>query len=211
MLIPASIFVPIHEISHLLMAWICGHKVHSVTLFSFNDSGTLGSVEHSYRPSLLSHFSNMLIGLAPIFGGGVALYCIIISSNLIFPDPSQYMIQLDGVPALNIGVFLWQIVKTNASYWQFWVTLYLSVNVVVFSIPSGQDFKGAGAGLIITVLLILFISSVDAGWGVCRFLSMAFQSFFLPLMLTALCVSAIINFILLIVAISLKWLRSKNN
>jgi len=210
-LIPASIFVPIHEISHLLMAWVCGHKVHSITLFSFNDSGTLGSVEHSYRPSFLSHFTNMAIGLAPVLGGGVALYGMIINSNLRLPDSSLFMVQLGGLQALNVAAFLFQILKVNGAHWQFWLMLYLGVNVVVFSIPSRQDFKGAGAGLFITVSLVLVISSVEAGQGVYQFLSMAFQSIFLPMMLTALCVSAIINLILLIVAISLKWIRSKNS
>lgn len=205
--IPASIFVPIHEISHLLMAWACGHKVKSITLFSFNDSGTLGSVEHTYRPSFLSHFTNMAIGLAPILGGGVTLYGIIISSNLLFPDPSLFILQLSGVQVFNIASFLWQIVSNNGSYWQFWMTLYLSVNVVVFSIPSKQDFKGAGVGLIITTSLVLLISSIDAGQGAYQFLSMAFQTTVLPVMLTALCVSAIINLILYIIAMIMKWLR----
>ena len=145
--------------------------------------------------------------MAPILGGGVTLYGIIISSNLLFPDPSLFILQLSGVQVFNIASFLWQIVSNNGSYWQFWMTLYLSVNVVVFSIPSKQDFKGAGVGLIITTSLVLFISSIDAGQGAYQFLSMAFQTTVLPVMLTALCVSAIINLILYIISMIMKWLR----
>jgi hypothetical protein len=172
--IPAFFFVPIHELSHLVAAFVCGHKIEKVRLFQldFDVTGTLGYVEHSYKLSLLSHFTNLIVGLAPIAGGALTVCMIAMFESFELPSPDVYVSNLQGVGALNAIHYAIDTVQANYSNASFWFIAFIGLNIVIFSVPSNQDFKGAGKGLALTMFLFI----VTALFEQTRFLSELFMN-----------------------------------
>jgi hypothetical protein len=70
----------IHEISHALACYAFRHDVKEIALFKpDSEDGSLGYVKHAYdRRSLYQRLGNLPIGIAPIFGGGLALALVIV-------------------------------------------------------------------------------------------------------------------------------------
>lgn len=68
--------VPVHELSHLLVAVLFGHSIKSVSLFRPRKGkvdGVLGFVKHTYQPKLYQKMGNFFIGAAPMIVGAVVL------------------------------------------------------------------------------------------------------------------------------------------
>jgi hypothetical protein len=162
MLLPASFCVPCHELSHYLAAKISGHKVTSMSLFSPNKSGTLGFVEHSYKPTILSPFTNAFIGMAPLMGGFIVIYLF---TAILNPDILSLLKMKMFVGSSDIQENALQfidassrIILTHYDKPIFWGWYVLVANIAVFSVPSLADFQGATKGIFI--LLIVYVLSV---------------------------------------------------
>lgn len=163
-MIPASFSVPIHEISHYIVAKICGHKILQVRLFTPNNSGTLGFVRHQYKPGVLSAFTNMLIGLAPLAGGSLAIWAI---TYFLMPENIQLLHNTDMVTVNNIVDVIGQYLDVASriailqwEQWEFWLWCVLVAHIAVFCVPSAADFNGAAWGIGLTVLgylLVMFL------------------------------------------------------
>ena len=66
--------VMVHEIGHALFCVIFRHKIVEMKLFSPEEDGTLGYVNHSYNPnSFYQRIGNFFIGTGPIWFGIVVL------------------------------------------------------------------------------------------------------------------------------------------
>ena len=76
--VTALVGVPVHELSHAIMALVSGLKITRLSLFSPDpQTGQLGSVHFSYDPT--SFWQRLAIGLtafAPLPGAGAVLYLI---------------------------------------------------------------------------------------------------------------------------------------
>lgn len=160
MLVPAAIGVPVHELSHLLVAILCGHKIKRVAFFKPNSAGGLGFVEHSYRPTALSPFTNLLIGLAPIAGGLIVFGLL---TKYLAPDVYSHLLQShvassgDDIARYlkeTLGVLLRVEWRLATGLW-----FVLSVCVVTFMTPSGADFRGCRNGFIVTYLLLVAMTA----------------------------------------------------
>lgn len=166
MLFSAAAFVPIHELSHALVALLCGHKVDKVVFFQVTQANTLGYVEHRYKKTFLSPFANMLIGFAPLLGGGVVCYWVTVHlmpsllSVKYIPQDSEWVKLPDIVSTADT---LFHLTKVHYSDGVFWLWAFLMVNMAIFSVPSGADFKGASAGVVITLSLYVLLSVYAAG------------------------------------------------
>lgn len=165
-LFPASFAVPVHELSHGITALLCGHKVTKIVLFEVNGSGTLGYVNYSYRPTILSPFANTLIGLAPLIGGFTATYLI---SSLLNPDALQLLrtgawLTKDNYIDTSVTQFtsLWHLFQGQLDSPAFWIWSFLVSSILVFSIPSVTDFSGAAIGI---VILLLVYAVTYTYWG----------------------------------------------
>lgn len=68
LLVTGAIGVPVHEISHAILAMMFGHKINRIVFFQFKQNEkTLGWVDHSYnRKNILSSIGVVFISLAPI-------------------------------------------------------------------------------------------------------------------------------------------------
>ncbi len=164
--------VPIHELSHGILAVIFGHKITKVKLFQKPDStGTMGYVRHSYNPTnLYQQVGNFFIGVAPIFGGGIS---IIVLMYFMLPNAfKEYIIILKN--SFNIATINSNILKEIIySYFQLFTKIFsfssfkepLFYVFIIFAICiashislSMADIKGAARGLIVIYFILLFIN-----------------------------------------------------
>lgn len=71
----------VHELSHMLMAFIFNHKIIKVELFrpfKYKEDGVLGYVRHTYSPSnLYQQIGNFFIGIAPMIFGTLAIWILL--------------------------------------------------------------------------------------------------------------------------------------
>lgn len=168
MLLPASFCVPLHELSHLLTAKLFGHKIDKVVFFQMNSTSTLGYVKHSWTPTSLSPFTNMIIGLSPI---AASICTIILVTKLLFGESAiadyqnySMAISTENLLSLSENALLRIIdLYNNSEIEIFALWLFLIANVTVFGFPSSADFRGAAKGIICTVLVYVVWYSYDTG------------------------------------------------
>ena len=102
--------VPVHELSHLIMCVVFGHKVDDFKLYTIEHQGTLGYVSHRYNPRNTWHqIGRFFIGIAPLLMG-ILLIVVLSKYLLIRGDELINQIQLYSVPpsishAQNINLF----------------------------------------------------------------------------------------------------------
>ena len=145
--------VVIHELSHLFFCLIFQHKIVKVNLFSPQEDGTLGMVQHSYDSrNIFQRIGNFFIGSAPVWGGILAM-CL--ASRLLLPESL-----FSGGPMARLAEFfsisLW-------CCWQSWVWLYLRLAIGSHSSLSDADFHSVADGIGFLVLLPL-IFCIVLGW-----------------------------------------------
>ena len=157
--------VPIHELSHLTTALLFNHKIVDFQLFKPSRDGSLGYVLHSYNPSLFSPIANMLIGIAPLFGGTLAFIGV---TKWLRPDVFDYFatyIELSNVLNGDLSGFLSKLTSmldiilfssTNVYLTVLWV--FVSYSLVVYSVPSKADFSQSKIGLLLIIVIILLLS-----------------------------------------------------
>lgn len=200
--IPASFSVPVHELSHALMAVICFHKVNKVVLFQMNREGTLGYVEHSYSPSVLRIFTNMFIGIAPLIGG--ALVCTWLFTH--FYDDSLSVAfqsaQDSAKNGLDINYFeiVISMIRQNSDDAKFWLVSFIAVNVWVFSLPSPADFQGAGKGIVLTLGMLLAFAYFDSSGSLIEFSMTYVSSVFISIIFLSIIILSPIIVALMIIA-----------
>ena len=146
--------VVIHELSHLFFCLIFQHKIVKVNLFSPQEDGTLGMIQHSYDSrNIFQRIGNFFIGSAPVWGGMLAM-CLF--SRLLLPDSL-----FSGDPVARLAEFcsisLWHC-------WQSWLWLYLMLTIGSHISLSDADFHSVTDGIGFLVLLPLILC-VLLGWA----------------------------------------------
>ncbi|MFD0828586.1 hypothetical protein ACT8ZR_23430 [Neobacillus sp. M.A.Huq-85] len=167
----AWIGTPIHELGHLIMCFIWGHKVSRVKFLQFNSpDGVLGYVEHYYnRNSTYQQIGNFFIGLGPIFSG---IGSLLLGMNLFLPQSFDTLKSeihlhvsfetLDISVLKTVGVFNIAIIKSiftpeNLINPLFWIFLVLAVCISAHIGLSKADIQNSGKGLLmIFFVLVLF-------------------------------------------------------
>lgn len=183
-MITGFIGVPIHELSHALLAIVFGHKIKKIKLLQKPDnSGVMGYVNHAYNKNNIYHqIGNFFIGIAPIFGG---VFSIIALMHFIIPKAyNEYLhiliknLQVKSINKTIVEGILssyGELIKTifsaqNFKNPMFYVFLFLAICIASHISLSNADIKGAsrGLGIIFIVLLLLnifdvakFITAID--------------------------------------------------
>ncbi len=156
-LITGWLGVPVHELSHLLMVRLFGHRVVAYSLFDPDPrTGTLGYVQHAYRRrNLVQLAGNFFIGVAPLIGGSVVLLA---GLWLLLPDAR---VSLAAAPAAGLDAQLWHTAAkagdilqriftvAHLTGWRLWAFLLLAVCVGTHVAPSRPDLEGAWPGLLL--------------------------------------------------------------
>lgn len=158
-LILGVVGVPIHELSHLLLCLLFGHKIQDFSLYKPSADGSLGYVEHQYKISWFSPFANLMIGLAPIAGG---LGAFVGLTFWLRPDLISHLESLnESVSALSgirfeLAGVLAQITSTggiiNTVCW-----VLIGFSILLFCAPSRADFAGCKSGVVMIFVSLLFV------------------------------------------------------
>lgn len=150
--------VMIHELSHAVFCLIFQHKILEMKLFSPEEDGTLGYVNHAYNPKNIYHrIGNFFIGTGPIWGGCLMLWVV---SWLLLPEVMRQGNSFsESLSAFTDGIFSADFWKN----WKSWLWLYLSLTIASHITLSPPDLKGAADGFIVIVLTVL-LGSLLLGW-----------------------------------------------
>ncbi len=161
---------PIHELSHAAMCPLFRHRIDEIKLFQPDlREGLLGYVKHSYNPrSLWATIGQAFIGLAPLFGGALALYAV--TWALVPGAPLDDLTQLrgeafadtsgvidQGLASLRLsGAVLGAVAKpAHMTTWTFWVFVYLVVCIGAHMAPSRMDLHGSAKGIVVLFGLLV--------------------------------------------------------
>jgi hypothetical protein len=158
---------PIHELSHVLMCRLFGHRIEEVRFFDpDNQSGRLGYVKHSYhRGHWFEELGNVFIGTAPFIGGSLVMLVLL---WLFYPSLARGLLRSEDVLAAESwqtllsgtalayreflqSLFAWESLTT----FRLWIFLYLTLCVASHMAPSASDYKGAMRGLVIMAFVVL--------------------------------------------------------
>ena len=142
--------VMIHEIGHAIFCLIFRHKIVEMKLFSPEEDGTLGYVNHSYNPkSFYQRIGNFFIGTGPIWFGVAVLSLI---SWLLLPNEMQ----ISDFFSLNF----W-------GRWQSYIWLYLALTISSHITLSPPDLAGSadgGVAILSTALLCFLLLGGCGEW-----------------------------------------------
>jgi hypothetical protein len=170
-LLTAWIGTPIHEIGHLLMCFIWGHRVTRVRLLQLNRSdGILGYVEHQYNPNSIYHqVGNFFIGMGPLFSG---IGSLILGMYWFVPNTflnlTLQIHQHIGMEKINysvlktLGKAVISIIESlfaiqNLFSPTFWIFIIAAFSISSHIALSKADIEGSAKGLVmIFSLLVLF-------------------------------------------------------
>ena len=131
-----------HELCHYLA---CKITLAKVDKFSFG--WREGEVVHS--PSPIPFIGGLIISLAPLAGGIIALY-------YLFFWLSGWSIGAADVVS-NIATVSKIFGSINFFSWQFALFVYLALNLLAVVSPSRQDYKNIILGLILYIVLSFFL------------------------------------------------------
>ena len=169
-LVTGWIGVPLHELSHLLMARLFGHRIVAWKIFDPDPStGTLGYVWHAYRRRNLWQLAgNLFIGMAPLLSGvAVLLLCMAwmapsVRGFVLPPVPSLPMparladwaharVWLALAACVGHSLLIW-----TANIWRMrtlWlpVQVYLCIAVASHSAPSQRDLVSSFTGAMVVL------------------------------------------------------------
>lgn len=148
---------PVHEISHVFMCRVFGHRIDDVALFEPDrDSGRLGYVRHSFEAgNWFQEMGNLFIGIAPLMGGSAVLAILLWlfypeaasnaaeSARLNSADSSLLQVR-DSVVAVVTNI----VTISNVATVRFWTFIYLVLCVGSHMAPSRCDYQGASRGVI---------------------------------------------------------------
>lgn len=165
--------VPIHELAHLLVARLFGHRIVDWALLAPDpQSGTLGYVRHAHtKRNLWQSIGYFFIAIAPAVAG-----CLILLSLLRWMIPTTTWQQLlswgaalgrqSSDPLLALQSLGQLETFTLSAIWQHRtpllpLQLYLALCVAGHLAPSRADLRGAWRGLGATLVLAVL------GAGIC--------------------------------------------
>ena len=143
--------VMLHELSHAFFCIVFRHKIVEMKLFSPEEDGTLGYVNHQYNPkSVYQRAGNFFIGTGPIWGGVAA---ILFLTHLLLPQLTgnrEEIIQM-------ISTFdFWKSYKP-------WLWLYCTFTAFSHMTLSPPDLRGAADGLVM-LITVTALSCLAFGW-----------------------------------------------
>ncbi|WKY49162.1 hypothetical protein Q5O24_07585 [Eubacteriaceae bacterium ES3] len=173
LLVTGIIGIPIHELSHALTAKIFCHQIKEVKFFQKPDAqGIMGYVNHSYNSkNIYQQCGNFFIGIAPIFGGSLAIsllvYCFIPDGFIIYINGLQQLI----TTSTPFQIIISEIIKLQFEFLTtiftlehfkmlpFYLFLFIAISISRHMSLSFADIKGAFQGLVI-ILAIFFLLNI---------------------------------------------------
>ncbi len=175
LLVTAWLGVPVHELSHLLMARFFGHRIIAYRLFAPDPvSGTLGFVRHGYsKRSAWQVLGGLFIGIAPLLLGTSLMLALlawmITPAHLLTLGRDLFGTGAAGLaPASHgfgaVGALVGLIWEQRTPWLP--LQLYLAVCLASHMSPGIADLKGARPGAALAVITMALAAGVAAHLGV---------------------------------------------
>ncbi|MEM7676547.1 MAG: hypothetical protein AAF449_11140 [Myxococcota bacterium] len=165
---------PIHEASHVLVGTLFGVEIYEVKLYAPDPvSRVLGYVNYRIPQLSLGELrpvvGTFLMGIAPLFGGALALLVVrflLVDSEIdrAFAQSAQALAgqlpagDLQTLPAAfaNLMAASYAPVLDHPQNPWLWLYVYLSLAIGTHLAPSAEDLRGGRRGLIVLLLLSYF-------------------------------------------------------
>ncbi|ELA9367445.1 hypothetical protein QUN99_003335 [Vibrio parahaemolyticus] len=148
-LITASIFVPIHELSHVIASLVFGHKINKVVLFSArSQNGKLGSVTHSWNPSsIYQTIGCFFIAIAPLVTASIVVFLMVKSTNttIIINETNIESHYAMVEETIRYSYILTLKLFNIDSIDNWWLAIILPL-LCYHCMPSSKDFENAFFG-----------------------------------------------------------------
>lgn len=171
-MVTAFIGVPVHELSHAIVAIIFRHHINDMKLLQKPDgNGVLGYVNHSYNTrSIYQEVGNFFIGIAPIFGGIISIIALM---RFLVKDAYVKFIQIlvanfhittlnkeifKGIANSYLGLIKTIFSLSNLKNPCFYLFIFLAICISSHISLSSADIKGASRGLSIIFILLFFLN-----------------------------------------------------
>ncbi|WP_404332930.1 hypothetical protein [Mesobacillus maritimus] len=177
-LLTAWIGTPIHEIGHLLMCFIWGHRVTRVKLLQLNPkNGVLGYVEHQYnQSSMYQQIGLFFIGLGPIFSGIgsliLGMYFLVPGLYAALNNYIFYELNFIEATVVEVVVEIFSIMAKSFFTVEnfinplFWLYIVLAICISSHIALSKADVEGASRGLIALFIALIIFNLVASFLGV---------------------------------------------
>jgi len=215
-MITGIIGVPVHELSHAIIALLFSHKITEIKLLQKPDeNGVMGYVQHSYnKHSVYQQIGNFFIGVAPIFGGVISIITLM---RFIIPQAynrfisilatSLQVTELNKVTIEEIVNSYEGLIKSIFSFNNFqnpyfYIFLFMAICISSHISLSTADIKGASRGLVIIFLIILLLNLLGLSKYVLAFSIIRYNILITGFLIVAIILSIItfgISLILLII------------
>lgn len=176
LLITGWLGVPVHELSHLALCKLFGHRVIACELFAPDPvSGTLGFVRHGYsRRSTWQILGGLFIGLAPLLLGGPLLLALLawmvtpqglmtLWGDVLAAGDSASSRDAAGAGFGVVGVLV-QLIWQHRTPW-LPLQFYLAVCLASHLSPGLADLKGALPGGLVVLALLTLSAGIAAHLG----------------------------------------------
>ncbi len=173
-LVTGWIGVPLHELSHLFVAKLFGHRVVNWSLFDPDPrTGTLGYVHHAHsKRSTWQLFGNFWIGIAPILAGGAVLawLCAKMAPGFAWREMWELEVASAAAPRAQVASAFAMAMRVAREIWQArnaWLPLYLylAIAVACHMAPSRPDLRSALGGFTLGISLLLVLAVIGALCG----------------------------------------------
>lgn len=157
--------VPVHELSHALVAKMFGFRINKIKLLQFNDpNGRRGYVNYSMNPnSRKDRIGAFFTSVAPLYiGVGVItlLFWLLLPDTFgkWWSDIAQINNLIDILP-YSFGVFLELFSKENFSNELFYMFLIIGISIASCMTLSGADIRIAKEGVFSVVFVVLMVNT----------------------------------------------------
>ncbi len=167
---------PVHELSHVVVAWVCRIEITQVKLWEPDPrNGVLGFVRYRVPQRRLGELHKIvgtfLMGVAPLFGGALFLWAALSllapDAGLLLGEATQFATRAASAPppevARGFAALVRRVVDTifaaGALSWRPWLFLYLALCVGAHLAPSRADLEGGLTGLAAALVLLLFVDA----------------------------------------------------
>ena len=158
---------PVHEMGHVLMCLLFGHRIERMRLVPTRSGGAM--VEHSYnKRNLYATLGNLFIGIGPIVTG---LSVILLTLHLVYPASLQgyfsalAAIVADGASEADMFACIWQLMRglwmeETRALWARLLAAIILFSMAIHVRLSTADVRGMLRGLPNYLVICALIAGV---------------------------------------------------
>ncbi|MFH5810110.1 hypothetical protein [Companilactobacillus sp. FL22-1] len=169
-LVVGGLGVIIHELGHMIFAYLFGHQVTKVQLLNLNyqRSGSLGSVDHRWNDrNVYQMLGNFFIGLAPYYMCSIALYLLqkfLLKARFSISSLTQSLnINYNLSPSIIFDSVLDNLKSSFSNASIGMIVLYIVLTIMIASTGydlSKNDFMTVNKGILPWVVTLIVLGSI---------------------------------------------------